>query len=428
MRYLKRYESISKEPKRVSVFDTNEWSKLLPDTLKVVTNTGSWTLNRPSEDNGMGHATNISNLMNCFQISYSQNTPETEDGDVTRDGEPDMLAFDITVVKNNDGKSADPDTLKLNIEITYGDAMVAHFTIEKPNRIKVVHYTGVGTAVDPETFFAFDDSTLEDSSSESDLIRFFNSWGFDIKRDQLCFLDKYPDSYTPAANESIELNPSFSGSTILVVNNSVPQENRHLSSLIKYLDFRGIKHHVASTSEEVERAAADLDIIGAISTGSTGSEIEDAQTRAALSIGCPILGISYGMLALASAEGTKSVDSEERTKGGYRLSSHAAHSLFEGIDMPTMQLNFDFEKHIEKCPSGYSVIAELDGKIAAIADDSEKRYGVMFSPEDAESSYKIIDNFIRICGSDTASDAESLKEPNTRNIIETFSSFTKRNK
>ena len=48
----------------------------------------------------MGHATNVTNLMNCLQINYYQNTPEKNNNDVNRDGEPDQLEFDITIVKN----------------------------------------------------------------------------------------------------------------------------------------------------------------------------------------------------------------------------------------------------------------------------------------------------------------------------------------
>ena len=186
MRYLKTYNFIFEN---ISIFKSDEWSKLLPNSLTIISDTGEWKLTRPNEDYGMKHATNITNLMNGLQISYYQNTPSMCNGDVTSDGEPDLLCFDITIVKKNDGTKSNPDTLKLSVDITYGDNMVSGFTIEKPNKVNLIHYNSYGSLYDPQTFFAFDDNSL------IDLIKFFNSWGFNLTKDDLKFLDKYPNSY-----------------------------------------------------------------------------------------------------------------------------------------------------------------------------------------------------------------------------------------
>lgn len=419
---------MSGEPVKASVFDSKEWAKLLPKKLHVVTDTGKWELEIPKDDDyGMGHATNIMNQMNSLQINYSQNTPSREDGDITRDGEPDQLEFDIAIVKDNDGASANPDTLKLDVDITYGDNMAVEFTIEMPDRIKVLHYTGIGSMHDPNSFFGFEDESLED------LVSFFNSWGFSIRRDQLAFIDKYPDSYIPQkTNESIELNPSFTGKQILVLNNSKPQENRYLDNVLKYLDFRGIKYQIASTPQEVEHMGEDFDIMGMISTGSEcrvnhdGTELTE---KGIDSLECPILGISYGMLSLAKLGGSEVMEQEDLKHGSYKLDTYNEHPLFDGIDMESADFSFSFRDYIEHCPEGYETIGEIDGKIAAIANDSEKRYGVMFHPEDIEYTYGVLDNFVRMCGGNATEEADDLKDRmQIKNVIESFSEFIAKRK
>ena len=181
MRYLKTFEEVTGD---YSVFDTDGWERLLPKELTVVTDTGSWTLEKPDWESGMGHAPNVTGLMNCLQISYYHNTVD-EQGDVTADGEPSYLAFDIDRVKDNDGSHANPDSLKLDVDITYGDAMKSEFTITAPNQISIGHYNGYGSQYDPETFFGFDDSSLDS------LVGFFNSFGFSLDVEDFDFLSKY---------------------------------------------------------------------------------------------------------------------------------------------------------------------------------------------------------------------------------------------
>lgn len=421
MKYLKRFV----ESESYSVFDSNGWKRFLPKKLNVVTNNGSWALELPQEEYGMKHATNITNLMNCIQISYYQNTPSKEGGDVTRDAEPDNLEFDITIVKNNNGEHANPKSLKLDVDITYGDSMTSEFTIEMPNKVDVIHYTGYGSKYDNESFFGFDDDTIED------LVAFFNSWGYQLTKKDLSFIDKYPDSYVH--NERIMLNPSFSEKHVLVVNNSMPQENRYLGNVIKYLDFRGTPHKIASTPEEAKKICGESDIIGAILTGSeyriAGRSEEgemDASRYALESLSCPILGICYGMQAMAALNGAEVEDSGEFKHGSFKLTGFKDHPLFKGLDMKATQFSFSFHDSPAKEPDGYEVIGKLDGHIAAIANDGEKRYGTLFHPEDIEYTCAILDNFIDMCDGGQAEDAEDLKDHmKIGNVVESYREFIK---
>lgn len=421
MKYLRKFN----ESESYSYFDSNEWKKFLPKKLFLVTNNGRWELELPSDSNNMGHATNIMNLMNGLQINYYQNTPAREDGDVTRDAEPDQLEFDITIVKNNDGSSANPDTLKLDVDITYGDAMACEFTIEKPNKVQVLHYTGIGSLYDPESFFGFEDESLED------LVKFFNSWGFELDKSNFTFIDKYPDTYIhQKTNEGIVLNPSFDDNYVLIINNSKPQENRYLNNVIKYLDFRGTKWKIANTPEEVEKMNNDFNIIGAISTGSV-HRINDEKTelteKAYDVLDCPIFAICYGMQALVTHLGGEIVDSGEFVHGSYKLTNHKDHPLFKGLDLESTEFSFSFHDIVKECPNQFEVIGELNDYIVAIADDSKKHYGTLFHPEDIEYTYTILDNFIDICGGTHRNDVEDLKdEMKIKNVVETYSQFIKR--
>lgn len=186
MKYLKKFN----ENKSSNIFEV-DWSKFLPDSLTIITDNGEFKLDRKAEKSiGTEHDVDVINLMNCIQINYQHKTVDSKDGDVTADGEPDQLEFDITLVKDNDGSSSNPSkSLRLNIEVTYGDAMVYHFTIDYPNKVKVVHYTGKNSLYDKETHFGFSDDSLKE------LVFLFNSFGFNTTPEDFKFIDSDLDSY-----------------------------------------------------------------------------------------------------------------------------------------------------------------------------------------------------------------------------------------
>lgn len=420
MRYLRRFL----ENEEYSVFDSQNWKKFLPKKLIVINQNGKWVLERPDENYGMGHATNITGLMNCIQINWAQNTPSREDGDVTRDGEPDQLEFDITIVKDNDGKSANPDSLKLNVDISYGDAMVSEFTIEMPNKVNIHHYTGYGSLHDPNTFFGFEDESLQD------IVNFFNAWGFSLTKDNFKFLDKYHDSYiNKKTNETIEINPTFSEDRILILNNSKPQENRYLDNVIGYLDQRGIKWQIASSSDEITKSIEDYNIIGAISTGSEwriesedGKRLIDANKKLLEVFNGPILGICFGMQAITSCLGGEVVDTGDFTHGSYVLEDVVENPLFDDMDIPTTQFMFSFHDAVKECPTGFEKISDLNGYVAAMSNG--KIYGCLFHPEDTEYTHKVLDNFIAMCDGGKSEEVEDLKdEMKIKNVIERYTEF-----
>ncbi len=174
MRYLRRFNE------NISIFNVEDWKKYLPDSVDIITNSGKWSLKK----------SDVNLVSDVLQVSYYHNTPnEYIDGGVNYDGEPDYLEFDIHIFKNNNGHDANSNVLKFNVNITYGDAMVSEFSIESPNNVKVIHYTGKGSLYDPDTFFGFSDDSL------NELVNFFNRFGFKLSTDQFKFIDKENDEY-----------------------------------------------------------------------------------------------------------------------------------------------------------------------------------------------------------------------------------------
>ena len=193
---LLKYRIVKESNDSVSIFDSN-WVKLLPKELTIITHNGEFNLKVKSLDTEHGYP-GIYNLMNSVSFIYDQNTVNDEDGDVTADGEPDTLQFDITIVKDNDGSEANPkNSLRLNIDLTYGDAMMYAFTIDYPNQVHVHHYNGKDSLYDSETHFGFTDESLQE------LIVFFNRFGFTTSAKDFTFIDSDLDSYDYERNHPI---------------------------------------------------------------------------------------------------------------------------------------------------------------------------------------------------------------------------------
>ena len=169
MKYLKLYEDFNR---RISTFD-QDIKSLLPEEVCIETTYGKYTLKKKD----------IMLNGDLIQITYYQNTPKENDGDVSVDGEPDYLCIDIHTIKENNGSESNGDSLRLNIDITYGDAMIFSFTINEPNQVEPHHYTGIGSMHEKETKFHFEDETLEE------LITFFNRFSdkYELTKDDFIF-------------------------------------------------------------------------------------------------------------------------------------------------------------------------------------------------------------------------------------------------
>lgn len=102
--------------------------------------------------------------------------------------------------------------------------------------------------------------------------------------------------------------------------------------------------------------------------------------------GCPILGICYGMQALAHHFGGEVVTALQQEFGFARLEHLQASPLFPAhfgqADDNTQSVWMSHGDHVTQLPSGFHCLAKTNNTpYAAIADETRKIYGLQFHPE-----------------------------------------------
>ena len=160
MKYLKKYNLFES-----SIYDT-DWKKLLPQELIII---------KDGE-----HTFKLGNVMkhsNMIQVTYENANDEW--------GVPSTLQFDFYFSEII--KELIPDNvMRIDIDITWGDAMACEFYIDNKGEVEVIEYTSFGSKTDPSnTVFALDDNSLKS------FVEFLNRFGlsnFDLT--QFTFLDK----------------------------------------------------------------------------------------------------------------------------------------------------------------------------------------------------------------------------------------------
>ena len=169
MKYLKRYNLF--ESKSESIYDA-DWKELLPQEL-IVLKDGKHTF---KVGNVMKHA-------NMIQVTYENVGNEW--------GVPSTLQFDFHFSEVIE-ELIPEDIMRIDIDITWGDAMACEFYIESPSGVEVIEYTSFRSKTDPSnTIFALDDNSLKL------FVDFLNRFdGFKLDVSQFTFLDRY-DNYQP---------------------------------------------------------------------------------------------------------------------------------------------------------------------------------------------------------------------------------------
>jgi len=159
MRYIKRYALFES-----NIYDV-DWKELLPKEMVVL---------KDGE-----HAFRLGNIMknaDMVQVTYENDREEW--------GVPSTLEFDFYFSHNVN--------MRIDIDITWGDAMACEFYIESPDKVGVIEYTSYRSKTDPSnTIFALEDESLK---SFVDFLNRFD--GFRVDVSQLRFLDKR-DNYRP---------------------------------------------------------------------------------------------------------------------------------------------------------------------------------------------------------------------------------------
>lgn len=385
MRFLKNFN----ENNNITIYD-EKVKKSFPNELEIYTSDGNYKLVK----------SDITRENDIIRAFYYQNT--ANDGNVTKDGEPDTLSLDIHFVKNENG-------FKTLVDIIYGDQIKSEFSIESPNKITISHYNGIGSVADKYSQFGFEDKSI------NDLVNFFNNFnfGYKLSSDDFKFIDKYPDTYQ---NESIKLTPLLNNKKILIINNSGTTDNMYLNNIVNYLRMRGIEHIITSKIEEIPNFK---NIIGAISTGSDlRSENSDGLSfEIYKNLKKPILGICYGFQSMVKFYGGTLKDSGNFTHKHLKLTkANTNHSLFKDMDLGNIEFSFSFHDIIDKDPNGFKQIAMLKDIVVGISDEQRQRYGLLFHPEDKEMSYPVLDNFIRMC-TGGVDEQEKLKMGQFENLV-----------
>jgi GMP synthase (glutamine-hydrolysing) len=149
------------------------------------------------------------------------------------------------------------------------------------------------------------------------------------------------------------------------------------------------------------RAFAPTGIIlsgGPESVGEAGSpQIADALIAA----GVPVLGICYGMQALAAKLGGAVATADHREYGYAEVKLTGSDPLFKGLG-PGLKVWMSHGDRVEKLPKGFAAIgSSANSPLAAMANVDRKIYGLQFHPEvtHTEHGLDIIRRFVlEICG------------------------------
>ena len=157
MRYLKNYILFES-----NIYDI-DWKSILPKEMVVL---------KDGE-----HSFKLGNVMknaDMVQVTYSNNEW----------GFPSTLEIDFYFSEN--------PKMRIDIDITWGEAMVCEFYIESPSKVGVTEYTSFRSKTDTSnTIFALDNNSLKE------FVDFLNKFdGFKLDVSQFKFLDQF-DDYQP---------------------------------------------------------------------------------------------------------------------------------------------------------------------------------------------------------------------------------------
>jgi len=134
-----------------------------------------------------------------------------------------------------------------------------------------------------------------------------------------------------------------------------------------------------------------------------------AITPAILALGVPVLGICYGMQALAQQLGGAVEGAAQREYGYARVRLHGHSQLLRDIEdhaepdgSAWLDVWMSHGDQVVRLPEGFKVIAATPGcPIAGMADDARHLYGLQFHPEvtHTRQGQRILDRFVHeICG------------------------------
>jgi len=171
-------------------------------------------------------------------------------------------------------------------------------------------------------------------------------------------------------------------------------------------------HPCDVTDQWVRDYAKDGNLKGVILSGSHASVYEDTTDKApqaVFELGIPVLGICYGMQAMAWQLGGKVEGGHKREFGHADVRARGHTKLFDGIqDYATAEGHgmltvwMSHGDKVTELPPGFKLMASTDScPIAAMADEERGFYAVQFHPEvtHTKQGKAILERFVLgICG------------------------------
>jgi GMP synthase (glutamine-hydrolysing) len=121
-----------------------------------------------------------------------------------------------------------------------------------------------------------------------------------------------------------------------------------------------------------------------------------------LRLGCPVLGICYGMYVIAQHLGARSVGSRAREYGPAALKIDGRDELFEGLEDGEHRVWMSHGDRVEAIPEALCAIAHTQNSpYAAVRSRDGRLRGIQFHPEVVHTpcGAQVLRNFaLRICG------------------------------
>ena len=112
---------------------------------------------------------------------------------------------------------------------------------------------------------------------------------------------------------------------------------------------------------------------------------------------CPLLGICYGMQALAHQLGGKVEASGKREYGHARLALTTLNKLIDNLGEQQFSVWMSHGDKVVDIPTGFKIVATSNNApIAAMADDERQYYGIQFHPEVTHTNHgqAILERFL----------------------------------
>lgn len=175
------------------------------------------------------------------------------------------------------------------------------------------------------------------------------------------------------------------------------QYNQLIARRVRELNVYSIIKPFSISIDEIKK----INPKGIIFTGGPNSIYEESSPKCdkrIFELNIPILGICYGMQYMAYTLGGKVAKATTREYGEMEVNIDN-NVLFSGLDKTNICL-MSHTDYVDEMPNDFIKIASTKTcKIAAMANDNKRFYGVQFHPEvnQTENGLIIIDNFIKVC-------------------------------